>query len=83
MDREMLGGGWEERMTHITGLDVVVTTETPQKKIRMILQLNPLKSCFTVSIQTAFERIIVGQHAQLKCKTPFQKTPFPYYLRIK
>lgn len=68
-------------MTHITGLDVVVTTETPQKK--MILQLNPLKSCFTVSIQTAFERVFVGQHTQLKCKTRLQKTSFPYYLRIK
>lgn len=42
-------------MAHVTGLDVVATMETPQKKIRMILQLNPLKSCFTVSIQTAFE----------------------------
>ena len=30
-------------MAHITGLDVVATTEMSQKKIRMILQLNPLK----------------------------------------
>lgn len=47
--KSVLGGGAEEEMAHITGLDVA-TTQTPQKKIRMVLQFNLLKSCFTVSI---------------------------------
>lgn len=40
---------------HITAMDAVSTKELPQKKIRMILQLNPLKGRFTVTIYTAFE----------------------------
>lgn len=47
---EMHGEGWEEGMAHITRLDAVCTTNTLQENIRMALQLNLLKSCFTLSV---------------------------------
>lgn len=50
VESKILGEGKGEGMAHVTGLDVVAKTDTPQKQIKMILQLNLLKSCFTVSI---------------------------------
>lgn len=49
VEGEMLGRGWEEEISHVTGLDVVATG-TLQKKIRTTVQLKTLKSCFTVSL---------------------------------
>lgn len=45
-----LARGVGKGMALIPGLDVDPTTDTSQKKIRMILQLKPLKTSFTLSI---------------------------------
>lgn len=63
----MLGRGQEDEMTRITGLDVVATG-TIQKKNKN--DFEEWLHCFHIE---NFRTLCVGQHTQLKRKTPFQK----------